>query len=464
MRSTTGAVENEGVESGGSSASAPPRDESEHRTRQEGKDHGRRPQDALGEDEAVGNRLLRCRVVPRERAREDDLRQAARIDAQRPRDALRGRRVDEGVVQRIVRQHRLRVPAERRREGAPGQGVVRVSRGGELGRGRHREPPSPHLDVEDETGAGRRRSDQPAGPAQGPLRVGDLRCQERRHGGHRHDAKRALFRVEAEHRRAEQRQRHPGQPEAEREQCEQRARSAKDVGDPHDAAHGLGGHRGRDEETAREPSGEPGARPPRDQQDDERPVEAMQEHVHVVVREGAPLAGPDLPERAPDHVRERPVRPDRALGREAPEVTSEGVEPADLSGRVGRRANVRVREQGLLLVEDEVRRRAPRVERHRQEAGGHESGEQRRLLAEEVLAKHREHRAPRQRRERFLGDRGRGGRQLGLDHGSAESFATTSGKGPGSRSGRIHVSPQRWAPPSMYHVSPVTKDAASLAR
>ena len=159
-------------------------------------------------------------------------------------------------------------------------------------------------------------------------------------GASAHDAKGALLRIEAEHRRPEQRERHPRQPEAEREQREQSARSAEDVSDSHDAAHGLGGHRGRDEETAREPSGEPVARPPRDEQDDERAVEAVQEHVHVVVREGALLAGADLPERPPDHVRERPVRPDGALGRKPPEVASEGVQPAGFSPQ-GRPRRVR---------------------------------------------------------------------------------------------------------------------------
>jgi hypothetical protein len=193
---------------------------------------------------------------------------------------------------------------------------------------------------------------------------------------------------------AEQGQRHPPQAEGEREQREQRPGSAEHVRDAHDAAHGLGGDRGGDEEKTREPAGEPIARPSRDQQHDEGAVEPVQQHVHVVVREGALLAGADLPERAPDPVRKRPVRSDRPLGRQPPEVSLEGVEPVDLRGRVGGRANVRVREQRLLLVEDEVRRRAPRIERHRQEARGHQRGEQRRLFAEEVLAKDRQQRAP----------------------------------------------------------------------
>ena len=94
-----------------------------------------------------------------------------------------------------------------------------------------------------------------------------------------------------------------GRRQAQREQGENGPRAAEHVGDAHDAAHRLRGDRRGDEEETGEPAREPVTRPARDEEHDQSAIEAVEEHVDVVVRKGALLAAADLPQGAPDDVR-----------------------------------------------------------------------------------------------------------------------------------------------------------------
>ena len=97
------------------------------------------------------------------------------------------------------------------------------------------------------------------------------------------------------------------------------------------------------------------------------------------------IARTEPPERAPHEVGDRPVRADAALRAEAPKVTIERVDPAKLRLGVGDAPHEGVREQRLLLVEDEVGPRMPREEDHRQKAVRDEREPERGSVAEEVV-------------------------------------------------------------------------------
>ena len=92
----------------GARGRAPPSHSAERAQRREDGERG--AGHALGEHQPIGDRLLRVRVVARERAGEDELPEAAEVDAQRAGDAVRLVGVDERVVERIPGQRRLVEP------------------------------------------------------------------------------------------------------------------------------------------------------------------------------------------------------------------------------------------------------------------------------------------------------------------------------------------------------------------
>ncbi len=81
-------------------------EEPEHQRARGGERGERGAEDALGEDEPVGDGLLGKGVVAGERAREDELDEAAEVDAQRAGDAVGLVGVDERVVERVLGQRR----------------------------------------------------------------------------------------------------------------------------------------------------------------------------------------------------------------------------------------------------------------------------------------------------------------------------------------------------------------------
>ena len=85
----------------------------------EGRQHHRRAaEDALRKEEPFRNGLLRKGVVAAQRAREDDLTEAAPIDAEGAGDAVRGVGAHERIVERIFGKRRLVEPDQKRPHGA----------------------------------------------------------------------------------------------------------------------------------------------------------------------------------------------------------------------------------------------------------------------------------------------------------------------------------------------------------
>ena len=127
-----------------------PSKDAEHRADDDWPQREDRAQDALGKDQGRRDRLLRRRVVARERPREDDLRQASHIDAQRPRHAVWTRSVNEWIVQRIARQRGLGIPTQHGREGARQGRLVQVSFHRKIGLDRRGKETLPRLHIENE--------------------------------------------------------------------------------------------------------------------------------------------------------------------------------------------------------------------------------------------------------------------------------------------------------------------------
>ena len=222
-----------------------------------------------------------------------------------------------------------------------------------------------------------------------------------------------------------------------------------------------------------------------------------------MIDERALIARAAPPQKAPDEVRERAIRADRAIVRETPEIALERVEPVEVRRAVGDRAHVRVREERLLLVEDEVRRRRMPREEHASRESRRGRARENVIVAEEVIADRLAHRHDERRprlgvgrrrcagrrrwtgaaplRERPATCRRRLGRPPAADRRppAADRRPRTPRSSPqrgapprspprpsrwiptsraprrspafgGSSPGIIHVSPQRCAPPSMY--------------
>ena len=197
-----------------------------------------------------------------------------------------------------------------------------------------------------------------AHPAQRPLGVRDLRGEQRREGHERHDAERALLGVEAEQRRDEQRERH-------RSAAAARAPAARAA--PRSRRARRRAPRRRSPPRSGRPSrrrARPRATPPAGRASSagraattSAPLTPWSRTFTQWCGNGALVARADRPEGAPDEVGERTVRAD-ACGRAAAPRSRGGRRRSQpiFGAGVGDGAHVGVREQRLLLVEDEVRR------------------------------------------------------------------------------------------------------------
>ena len=135
-------------------------------------------EDALRETGARGSAPAAPSSRPRASSGKRTCRGRARTRAARPRRGSGRRRVDERVVERIVRERGLRVPAEERREVRGAHGLPALaSTVSSCGRA-HGEPAPPHLDVEDERRRRRERGAR-AARAQRRGRSGCVICDVR---------------------------------------------------------------------------------------------------------------------------------------------------------------------------------------------------------------------------------------------------------------------------------------------
>ena len=274
------------------------------------------------------------------------------------------RRVDERVVERILAAG----SAARTSGGAPRRRASpRACRRSPRSRARRERRGEPCAAAPRR----RRRTRPPAATSasagaqpSGAGRSGCVICarEERGERHERHAAERALLRVEAEERRDEARASGIARRAAARARASARSAPsrAEHVGDPDDAAHRLGEDRARREERAGEPRRARGRlrRAGSTMTQTSAPFTPWRRTLTQWWRNGVCSRAPSAPERAPDEVGDRPVRADAAIGGRGPRSrggTRRSSGTCDVGSATA--AHVRVREQRLLLVEDEVGRR-----------------------------------------------------------------------------------------------------------
>src|SRR5205823_5490799 len=141
---------------------------------------------------------------------------------------------------------------------------------------------------------------------------------------------------------------HHGQRPLEGEQGEQESQRAEHVGDADHSGDRLREQGAYRERAAGEPTGSPVARPPECDARDAGGVERVNYDVDEMQRPWVMQGGPELPERPPHYVRQRPIRSYAAVVRQPPEVAGEHLPEGHFA------VDERIGEQGLLLVEDVV--------------------------------------------------------------------------------------------------------------